>query len=152
MKMFDALHAEFEAAGYSIRSVSAQEGFAEKLATHKDGPIVLGYPVLEDTTFALCDELIAKGVLLEKTTAKPVLGEYFDKIPGMTVRRIIQHMLPAWLLGCLAAWLLGCLPACLPEVWRLACTGSQPRAASDGDSGQQRECHVQMGGHASRAS
>lgn len=90
MKMFDALHAEFEAAGYSVRAVSAQEGFAEKLATHKDGPIVLGYPVVEDTTFALTDELIAKGVLLEKTTAKPVLGEYFDKIPGMTDHNLVQ--------------------------------------------------------------
>ena len=118
MKMFDALHAEFEAAGYSVRAVSAQEGFAEKLATHKDGPIVLGYPVVEDTTFALTDELIAKGVLLEKTTAKPVLGEYFDKIPGMTVRRIIQHMLPAWLAGWLAGRPAACLPACLPACLR----------------------------------
>ena len=88
MKMFDSLRADFEAAGYSVRAVSAQEGFVEKLATHKDGPIILGYPVVEDTTFALTDELIAKQVLLEKTTAKPVLGDYFTKIPGMTVSQI----------------------------------------------------------------
>ena len=45
---------------------------------------------MEDTDFALTDELIAAGALIEKTTAKPVLGEYFDKIPGMTDHNLVQ--------------------------------------------------------------
>ena len=90
MQRWDALRSEFEAAGFAIRAVAAQEGFAQKLATHKDGSIVLGYPIVEDTEFALTDELIAAGALIEKTTAKPVLGEYFDKIPGMTDHNLVQ--------------------------------------------------------------
>jgi hypothetical protein len=93
MKRFDELRSAFEAAGYSIRAVSAQEGFTQKLATHKDGPIVLGYPVVEDIDFALTDEMLAKDVKLEKTTAKPVLGDYFDKIPGMTDHNLVQPAL-----------------------------------------------------------
>ena len=55
MTRFDALREEFEAAGYAIRAVAAQEGFVEKLASHKDGPVVLGYSVVEDTEFALTE-------------------------------------------------------------------------------------------------
>ena len=87
MKRFDALREEFEAAGYAIRAVAAQEGFVEKLASHKDGSVVLGYSVVEDTEFALTDFLRGQGVLLEKTTAKPVLGQWFEKIPGAPRRR-----------------------------------------------------------------
>ena len=71
MKRFDELRSAFEAAGYSIRAVSAQEGFTQKLATHKDGPIVLGYPVVEDIDFALTDE---QGYDLACQTTRPGAG------------------------------------------------------------------------------
>jgi hypothetical protein len=58
MKAFESLRPEFLAAGFSIAIVCCQAGAGDKLTNHKDDPVALSVPLIEDTDFALCKSLM----------------------------------------------------------------------------------------------